>query len=188
MPSPPALKHVLYQGVSFCMPVSKKSATCELRHILYCKTHTQKKNYIGPFRTRCGMLTSGVVLHDRFCIQLLALKHCWSISTGSCLTTLLTALISIQTTTTCLPTWRTGCNHSTSAIMRSWWKVLKHGRAHKLLWHRHKNLFPDMTSISVLAVTMLRSSLGCMYFLYIIILFLLLVLLTAHRRLLSALV
>jgi hypothetical protein len=38
------------------------------------------------------------------CIQLLALEHCWSISTGNCLTTLLTALISLQVTFTCLPT------------------------------------------------------------------------------------
>jgi hypothetical protein len=38
----------------------------------------------------------------RVLIQLLALEHCWSISTGSCLTILLTALISLRT---CLPTY-----------------------------------------------------------------------------------
>jgi hypothetical protein len=31
--------------------------------------------------------------------QLLALEHCWSISTGSCLTTLLTGPISLRATT-----------------------------------------------------------------------------------------
>jgi hypothetical protein len=51
-----------------------------------------------------GMLTFGVMLlHDmRVGIQLLALEHCWSISTGSYLTTLLTSLISLRATTTCL--------------------------------------------------------------------------------------
>jgi hypothetical protein len=37
--------------------------------------------------------------------QLLTLEHCWNISTGNCLTTLLIALISLQATTTCLPTY-----------------------------------------------------------------------------------
>jgi hypothetical protein len=56
-----------------------------------------------------------------------ALDHCWSISTGNCLTTHLTALILLQATTTCLllPTWRTGCYHSASTVMRSWWKLSK---------------------------------------------------------------
>jgi hypothetical protein len=67
----------------------------------------------------------------RIHIQLLALEHCWSISAGSCLTTLLTALISLQVTTTCLPTWRTGCACNASTIIRSWWKVSKHSWAHK---------------------------------------------------------
>jgi hypothetical protein len=56
-----------------------------------------------------------------------------SISTGSCLTTLLTALILFQTTAACLPTWRTGWDHSISTIMRSWRKVSKHSWAHR--WH-----------------------------------------------------
>jgi hypothetical protein len=32
--SPPKLRHLPYQGISFCMPVSKKSAACELIHDL----------------------------------------------------------------------------------------------------------------------------------------------------------
>jgi hypothetical protein len=50
---------------------------------------------------RRGMLTSGVMLHyDN--VHSLALEHCCSISTGSCLTTNLTA-ISFQAPITCLP-------------------------------------------------------------------------------------
>jgi hypothetical protein len=57
-------------------------------------------------------------------IQLLALEHCWSISTGSCLTTALIALISLWS----LFTFQKSCwDHYTSAIMRSWWNVSKHG-------------------------------------------------------------
>jgi hypothetical protein len=37
-------------------------------------------------------------------IQLLALEHSWNISTVSCLIALLTPLISLRATTTCLPT------------------------------------------------------------------------------------
>jgi hypothetical protein len=49
---------------------------------------------------RHGMLTSGIVLlHDN---ALLALKHCWSVSTGACLTALLIALILFRPTATCL--------------------------------------------------------------------------------------
>jgi hypothetical protein len=32
------LRHLLYWVIRFRMPVSKRSATCELCHILYCKT------------------------------------------------------------------------------------------------------------------------------------------------------
>jgi hypothetical protein len=28
------LRHLLYWGISFCMPVSKKSAACDLSHVL----------------------------------------------------------------------------------------------------------------------------------------------------------
>jgi hypothetical protein len=67
-------------------------------------------------KKRHGMLTFGVMLLR---IQLLALEHCWSISTWSCLSTLLTALLSLQATTTCLPTRRTGWDHGASEIMSS---------------------------------------------------------------------
>jgi hypothetical protein len=102
--------------------------------------------------------------------------------------TFLTALILLWVTTTCLPTWRTGWHHSASTIMRSWWKVSKHGWAHRWqtsMTQTYKNLFPDTTSASILMVTILRSSLS-MYFLYTITLFFsLLVMLTAQWRLFS---
>jgi hypothetical protein len=46
------------------------------------------------------------------------------------LTTLLTALISVWATANCLPSWRTGWDHS-STIMRCWWNVSKHDLAHR---------------------------------------------------------
>jgi hypothetical protein len=55
------------------------------------------------------------------------------------LTTLLTALFSLRATTTCLPTWRTSCDCSASAIMR----LMEGVKAwlSSLLWHRNtKNL------------------------------------------------
>jgi hypothetical protein len=57
------------------------------------------KNCVGPYSIK-GVECSYMTL--RFRIQLLALDHSWSISIVSCLTTLLTALISLRATTTCL--------------------------------------------------------------------------------------
>jgi hypothetical protein len=112
------------------------------------------------------MLTSGVVLlHDNARIQLFTLGHCWSILIGSCLTTLLTTLISLRATATCLPTWRTDCYHSASTIMWNWWKVSKRDWAHRgqiSLTQAHKNLFP-VTSASITAVTKLKCSLTIIY-------------------------
>jgi hypothetical protein len=132
----------------------------------------QKKLPRAIQNKRGGMVTSIAVL---VLTQLLALEHCLSISTGSCLTTLLTALISLRATTTCLPTptSRTDWDHSASTIM-SWWKVSKHGWAHRRqtsLTHAYRNLFP-YTSDSIPVVTMFRSSLSMYVFLYIIIFFL----------------
>jgi hypothetical protein len=67
----------------------------------------KKKLLTAIQKKKRGMLASSVMLlYDNVCvrIQLLALEHCWSISTGSCLTTLFTALISLQATATCIPT------------------------------------------------------------------------------------
>jgi hypothetical protein len=77
------------------LPIS--SATfCTAKHKKYC---------IGPFRTKgVGMLTTGVVLlHDNArlykgaCAQALLEHFNWE------LTTLLTALLSLKATATCLP-------------------------------------------------------------------------------------
>jgi hypothetical protein len=97
----------------------------------------------------------------RVCIQLLALEHYWSIWTGSCLTAL-KALISQRATTTCLRTWTTGWDHSASTIM-SWWKLSKRVWAHRrqtCLLQAYRNLFPDMTSASIPAVTTSDRRLG----------------------------
>jgi hypothetical protein len=105
-----------------------------------------------------------MTIHVRIRVQLLALGYFWSISSGSCLTTLLTALISLRATTT----WRTRWDHSASTIMRSWWKVPKRGWAHMRqtsLTQAYKNLFPNTISASIPAVTMLRSSLSMYVFL-----------------------
>jgi hypothetical protein len=80
------------------------------------------QNCVWPFRIK-GILWSSIPM--RVNIQLLTLEHCWSISTGSCLTTLLIALILPHATAACLPTWRTGWGHSASTIMRSWQTVSK---------------------------------------------------------------
>jgi hypothetical protein len=70
-------------------------------------------------------------------IQLLSLHHYYSISTGSCLTTFLTILILLRVTTICLPTWRTGCDHSASTITRSWGTGMElSSQKTWLLWHR----------------------------------------------------
>jgi hypothetical protein len=61
--------------------------------------------YCETLKERRGMLTSNVLvvfLHEN--VRSLALEHRWSISTGSCLTTLLKGLNSLRVTTTCLST------------------------------------------------------------------------------------
>jgi hypothetical protein len=109
------------------------------------KLHTVIQN------TRRGMPTSDVVssMTMRARIHLLVLQqHCWSISTGSCLTTILSALISFRATTTCLPIWRTGCDHSSSAKMMTFRKVTKRGwvdTRQASLTQAYKNVFPNPT-------------------------------------------
>jgi hypothetical protein len=151
------------------------------------------KNCLGPTieNKRRGMLTYGLVLlhgsarpHTARPTRALLEHFSWE-----CLTTLLTALILLRATTTCLPAWRTSWNHSASTVMRSWGKVSKRGWAHRRqtsLTQAYKNLFPDMTSASIPAVSTLTSSISIYVIMCIIFLFSLHVLLTAHQRLLSA--
>jgi hypothetical protein len=54
--------------------------------------------------------------------------------------------------------------------MRGWWKMSKRGWAHRRwtsLTQAYKNLFPDTTSASVPAVTVLRSSLSMYVFFFV---------------------
>jgi hypothetical protein len=90
----------------------------------------------------CFSMTVGV--H----VQLITPDHCCSISTRSCLTTLLGALISLRATTTCLPTWSTGWDHSVSTVM-SWCKMSKLVSAHSRwtsLTQAYGNLFSDASA------------------------------------------
>jgi hypothetical protein len=157
---------------------------------VYCKTLKKKKKKLrraGHQNKMRGMLTPGVepstIIRGR--IEMLALEHCWSISTGSCLTTLLTGLISLRVTTTYSPTWRTGWDHGVSKIM-SWWKVSKSGWTHRRHFFDkiYKKCFPIKASASVTTATIPKSSL-CMHCLYTIDFVSLLLLLWAHRRSLS---
>jgi hypothetical protein len=119
---------------------------------MYCET---LKSCVGPLRTiRRGMLASNklvVLLHENEHPDRAARTcHYWSISSGNCLTTLFTTLISPLATTTCLLTWSTGCDHSASAVMRSWWELPKCGWAHRRqvsLTQAHKDLFPDTKKV-----------------------------------------
>jgi hypothetical protein len=55
-------------------------------------------------------------------------------------------LFLLWATTTCLPTWRTGCDHGVSMIMTSWQKVSKCWWVHRQqtsLTKAYKNLFLD---------------------------------------------
>jgi hypothetical protein len=59
------------------------------------------------------------------------LEHCWSIWTGSCLITLFFLREEVV------------CYHSTSTVMRNWWKVSKHDWVHTSqtsLMQTYKNL------------------------------------------------
>jgi hypothetical protein len=148
------------QGLNkHCLPASKLMATVfsdrkgvlmveymrqgtKIMSEVYCKTLRKLRRAIQ--NERHGMLTYSVVLlHDNVplitaaCTQ--ALSDCQIISTGSCLTTLLTALNSLQATTMRLSTWRTAWDHSTSTqwrVNRRCQNVAKHTWS-RLLWQRH---------------------------------------------------
>jgi hypothetical protein len=94
------------------------------------------------------MLTYSMTM--RFSIQLLALEHCWSILTGSCLTTLVTALISLRVTSICLPIWITGCHHSASTVLWSWWRCQNVAEltGDRFLWHKHTKTYSPIRHVS----------------------------------------
>jgi hypothetical protein len=86
---------------------------------LYCVQNTKKKPLQGHSEQKAWNADLRCSMTMRVRIQLFELEQSWSISTGSCLTTLLTTLISRQAIATCLPTCRNGWDHSTSTTIRS---------------------------------------------------------------------
>jgi hypothetical protein len=120
---------------------------------------------------------SSMTMHVR--VQLLALEHCWSISTGSCLTNLLTDLISLRATTTNNTTWRTGWDHSASTLM-SWWKAAGFfdTRIQKLIPQHDKCFNSSWECIE-------KQPKYIHIFIHNKIIFLIAFLLTTHQRLLS---
>jgi hypothetical protein len=131
------------------------------------KVYREKlKEWVGPFRRKgveCWHTVywkySSVTM--RFHIQLLALEHCWRISTERGLNTLLTAPISFRTAATYFPTWRLDPDHSAPTTSRSWLKVSRSGWVHSrqtTLTKAYKNLFPDTKTSLFPVVTTLRNS------------------------------
>jgi hypothetical protein len=147
---------------------SKKFAACEFSLVLYWKTLKKLRRTIQ--NKWCGMLTSGVVLlHDNVHLHTTTrTEHCWSISTGSCLTTLLTELISLPPLTY-LKNWFWSQHFNNNELIEGF-KMWLTSTVAISLTQACKNSFPNKTSDSILVMTRLRSSLS-MYFLYTIIFF-----------------
>jgi hypothetical protein len=81
------------------------------------------------------------------CIQLLALEHCWSISTGRCLTTLLAALISLQMTAY-LKNWLRSQHMNSNEELMEGVKTWLSSQVADIFDTGIQNLFPVMTSAS----------------------------------------
>jgi hypothetical protein len=95
---------------------------------------------------RCGMLTSSVV-HPHTAVSTWAmLEH--FISAESYLTTPYNTDLT-PASTTCLSSWRPGCDHSTSTVMKSWWKVSKHGWVHRWQAYKTYSLIKGLSSGSL---------------------------------------
>jgi hypothetical protein len=117
-----------------------------------------------------GMLTSStVLLHDNACLRKSTAARTWALLehlNWELPDLLFAALTSLWATTICLATWRIGLEHNASIIM-SWWKVSKCDwplRWQASLTQTHKNLFSDKISVSIPAMTILRSSLSTYIF------------------------
>jgi hypothetical protein len=117
-------------------------------------------------------------------IQLLRREYCWCISTGSCLTTLIIAPISLWATIACLPSWRISWDHSTSTIM-SYWKMSGRGWAHMWqisLTEACNNFFTNNINAPVLVVTTLKSSSSTSLFFFVYNIFSLIALFSTHLK------
>jgi hypothetical protein len=89
----------------------------------------------------------------------------------------------IRVTTSCLPTWRTGWDHSASAIIRSWWEVWAELTSDRILWHRHTKTYSPTQVPQFWWWLHWEVTWVCMYFIHIIILFYLDCLLIAYQTL-----
>jgi hypothetical protein len=108
---------------------------------VYCKTLNQKK--------RCGILTYGaVLLHDNACPHTAAHTQALLEHFSLRLPDQPPYSPDLALTTTCLLSWRTGCNHSPSSITRSW-KVSKSGWATggRLFWHKHTKIYSPIWQV-----------------------------------------
>lgn len=97
---------------------------------------------------RCGTLASGqycsVTVRVLIRQERLALVHCLTLQHGSCLTTLLTAMILLRATTAYFSALISNWYHRALTIMRSLWKVSKCG------WFQtqaNRNLFFGRTEV-----------------------------------------
>jgi hypothetical protein len=151
-----------------------------------------KQNCLGSFRTKgveCWHPLQFSSRTIRFRVQLLALEHCWSISTGGCWPP---SLQPWSRSERLLPVYLPVELFVISALQQQWGvdgrrQNMAKLTGSRLLWHRYKiNLFPDTTTASIPVVSTLRSSLSVyVFFVYNKFYFPLFSLLTAHRKLLS---
>jgi hypothetical protein len=121
----------------------------------YCKTPKKVRRAVVMLTCGVVLLHENAPLHTAACTRALLEHLKWELFDHP-------PYSPDTATTTSLPIWRTGWDHSTSAVIRSWWKVWKCGWAHKQqtsLTQAYGNLFPDTTGASVV-VTMMRSSLN----------------------------
>jgi hypothetical protein len=155
------IEALVISGNKFCISMSKKSATCELSHVLYCETLKGLRRAMQ--NKRCGMLTSGLCSSVAMCvhIHLLTLEHCWNIWTGS---------FDHPPHSPDL----TSKSYHLFTYLKNWlgsqccWKLSNHGWAHRQqtsFRQAYQNLFPD-TSASIPALITLGSSLS-MYIYYV---------------------
>jgi hypothetical protein len=135
--------------------------SCNKESQKWQNTKSEKKKGVECWHmVQCSFMT----MHVR--IQLLTLEHWWSISPWDCLTNLLTALILLWIPPAYLPEELVASQpFINNEIMKGVKKWLSSQTVEFFLTQTYKNVFPNMTSTTISAVTMLRSSWSvCIYF------------------------